>query len=132
VAETDARRAEEETARAHDDVVDAQKAEEKRAEQEKRERERAERVAAETERARKQAEDAARARDERARTSGAANVSDPGITLSTGATGADSSSSRPSLPISLPPGVADRPEILAGAAFAGAFIVARILKRLFD
>jgi hypothetical protein len=26
----------------------------------------------------------------------------------------------------------ERPEVLAGAAFAGAFVVARILKRIFD
>ena len=36
----------------------------------------------------------------------------------------------------LPPGspepLTERPEVLAGAAFAGAFVVARILKRIFD
>jgi hypothetical protein len=37
----------------------------------------------------------------------------------------------------LPPGsppaaLTERPEVLAGAAFAGAFIAARILKRIFD
>ena len=31
----------------------------------------------------------------------------------------------------LPP-AAQRPEVLVGAAFAGSFIVARILKRIFD
>jgi hypothetical protein len=31
----------------------------------------------------------------------------------------------------LPP-AAQRPEVMAGAAFAGSFIVARILKRIFD
>ena len=30
------------------------------------------------------------------------------------------------------PTAAQRPEVLVGAAFAGAFIVARILKRIFD
>jgi hypothetical protein len=30
------------------------------------------------------------------------------------------------------PGIAERPEVLAGAAFAGAFVAARILKRIFD
>jgi hypothetical protein len=36
----------------------------------------------------------------------------------------------------LPPGdhpaITERPEVLAGAAFAGAFVAARILKRIFD
>jgi hypothetical protein len=31
----------------------------------------------------------------------------------------------------LPP-AAQRPEVLVGAAFAGSFIIARILKRIFD
>jgi hypothetical protein len=30
------------------------------------------------------------------------------------------------------PTAAQRPEVLAGAAFGGAFILARILKRIFD
>ena len=36
------------------------------------------------------------------------------------------------LPPGGPPGIAERPEVLAGAAFAGAFVAARILKRIFD
>jgi hypothetical protein len=31
-----------------------------------------------------------------------------------------------------PQSAMERPEVLVGAAFAGSFIVARILKRLFD
>jgi hypothetical protein len=30
------------------------------------------------------------------------------------------------------PGAAQRPEVLIGAAFVGSFLVARILKRIFD
>jgi hypothetical protein len=36
------------------------------------------------------------------------------------------------LPPGSQPAMTERPEVLAGAAFAGAFIVARILKRIFD
>jgi hypothetical protein len=31
-----------------------------------------------------------------------------------------------------PQAIAERPEVLVGAAFAGAFVVARILKSIFD
>jgi hypothetical protein len=43
---------------------------------------------------------------------------------------------QPAAAHALPPGhrpaITERPEVLAGAAFAGAFVVARVLKRIFD
>ena len=35
-------------------------------------------------------------------------------------------------PAAAQPGPLERPEVLVGAAFAGAFLIARILKRLVD
>jgi membrane protein involved in colicin uptake len=105
IALTDARRAEEETAKAQEEAEKAAKEAEKRAEKARQERERAERVRAQAAQARERADDAVR-------TSGPAT------------TGA-------SAPRSLPP-AAQRPEVLVGATFAGAFIAARILKRIFD
>ncbi len=46
----------------------------------------------------------------------------PGATAADGAPPSDS-------PL---PAAAQRPEVMAGAAFAGAFVVARVLKRIFD
>jgi hypothetical protein len=105
LALTDARRAEEETAKAQQEAEKAAKEAEQRAEAERRERERAERVQAEAAQAREHADDAVR-------------TSGPATTGS-------------SIPRSLPP-AAQRPEVLVGATFAGAFVLARILKRIFD
>ena len=106
LAATDARRAEEETAEAEEAVEEARKRQEKaeRKEQELREKaEQAERIA----------------QRERAE----ADATQPGETTRPGvaafaAGGAEAG--------------AERPEVLVGAAFAGAFVFARILKRLVD
>jgi hypothetical protein len=115
LAETDARRTEEQADRAHDAVEDARKEEEKLRERQREEQQRAQGARAEAERERGEADAAAEVRDEAVRAAG-------------GPAG-----SRPALPPPHEPQSAmERPEVLAGAAFAGAFIVARILKRLFD
>jgi FKBP-type peptidyl-prolyl cis-trans isomerase len=105
LAETDARRAEEDTARAHDDVVEDSEREEKLSRKEAAERERAESAAAEAE-----------AEAERARAQ-----AQPAPAAATPLPAGSSTL-----------GLAERPEVLAGAAFAGSFVVARILKRIFD
>jgi sRNA-binding protein len=98
IALTDARRTEEERAKAEQTAKEATEKAEKLEEKEAREREKAERLHAEAEAAREAA---------------------------------------PTPPPSPPPRIAtaasgQRPEVLVGAAFVGSFLVARILKRIFD
>ena len=107
LAATDARRAEEETAEAEKAVEEATKRKEKLSRKEKEARERAEQAERVAQRERAEAEAAERESGGRATT--AATL--PPATESEGA---------------------ERPEILVGAAFAGAFVFARILKRLVD
>ena len=105
LAMTDARRAEEEVARAHAEAEAAAKTEEKLSRKAKRLRERAERVHAEADRMRAAADAEAAA--------AAPPIIEP--------------------PVFEPPvGPAQRPEVLIGGAFVGAFLAARILKRIFD
>lgn len=111
LALTDARRTEEERAKAEQTAEDATKEAEELSRKEQRERETAERLHAEAERERGQA--AAAPAAEPTHTSPAAAVG--------GLPGVDK----------LPPS-AQRPEVLVGAAFAGSFLIARILKRIFD
>jgi hypothetical protein len=138
VALTDARRAEEEVARAHAEAESAAGREEDLSRKERRLREKAERVHAEADRMRAHADQAATAQaaaQERApHTVSGGNVVSPGIgthtepdaaAAATGATGGFPGADRL-------PTAAQRPEVLAGAAFGGAFILARILKRIFD
>jgi len=106
LALTDARRAEEEVAKAHDEVEAAERKEEKLSRKEKRLREKAERVHAEADRQRAQAAAAAPEPEP---------IPQPATVVTDDA-----------------PSAAQRPEVLIGAAFAGSFIVARILKRIFD
>jgi hypothetical protein len=114
VALTDARRTEEERAKAEQAAEDATKEAEKLSRKEQREREQAERQHAEAEREREQgAPQTATPAAEPTHTSPAAAVG--------GLPGVDR----------LPPS-AQRPEVLVGAAFAGSFVIARILKRIFD
>ncbi|HET8953366.1 MAG TPA: hypothetical protein VFN44_22780, partial [Solirubrobacteraceae bacterium] len=63
-----------------------------------------------------------------------AGVASPGIGSGTdpGAAAAAARGSSASSSGGAAGGASDRPEILIGAAFAGAFIVARVLKRLVD
>jgi hypothetical protein len=114
VALTDARRTEEERAKAEQAAEDATKDAEKLARKEKREREKAERLHAEAEREREQAApQTGQPAAEPTHTSPAAAVE--------GLPGVDK----------LPPS-AQRPEVIVGATFAGSFLLARILKRIFD
>jgi hypothetical protein len=108
VALTDARRAEEEVAKAHAEAEAAEKKEEKLSRKEKRLREKAERVHAEAERARAQAAAAVPAPEPAAEPATTTFVTDE------------------------PASATQRPEVQIGAAFAGSFVVARILKRIFD
>ena len=142
--ETDARRAEEETAKAHDVTADAEKQEEKLSRKERKAREEAERAQEEARKAREHAGAAARlkvesstpAKEAPATVSGA-NVMSPGLGSDTdpavAASAAGGDAYRP--PVAKEPGEPgpfDRPEVLAGAVFVGAFLAARIFKRLVD
>jgi len=111
IALTDARRTEEELAKAEQRVQEATEEVEKLSRKERKEREKAERLHAEAEKERGQAPVPEPPPPEH--TAPAAAVA--------GIPGADR------LPIA-----AQRPEVLVGAAFVGSFLVARILKRIFD
>jgi len=121
VAITDARRAEEETARQHEAVEAAREEEQERADAERRAREEAERAQA----------DAAQARERQGTAAGerAATGHPAAATATTG--GARVVRAEPVGPPAEPKPT-DRPEVQAGIAFVGAFLGARILKRLFD
>jgi hypothetical protein len=114
LAATDARRAEEDTAKAHEASEAAQEEEEKLSRKERKAQEKAEAAQRQADRARAEADEAERRRREQATTSSVSGAS-----------------------IASPPSgqgeaLTDRPEVLVGAAFAGAFILARVLKRLVD
>jgi hypothetical protein len=135
VALTDARRAEEEVARAQDEKEAAAKEEEKLSRKEKRAREKAERASAEADRARAEAEQTAAAAEASARADSVsgARVASPGVGTSTDPDAQAAASSGTAFPGSERlPDAAQRPEVLVGAAFVGSFLVARILKRIFD
>jgi hypothetical protein len=112
LAATDARRAEEETAKAEQEAKEAQERAEKLSRKEQQAREQAEQALRIAQREREEAELA-----ERREREAAAPGTEPSATAAYAAS---------------PESGADRPEILVGAAFAGAFIFARILKRLVD
>jgi hypothetical protein len=111
VALTDARRTEEEQAKAEKAAEDATQEAEKLSRKERKEREKAERLHEVAEQERQEAP---------AVTPPAPEQTEPAAAVS-GMPGVDK----------LPP-AAQRPEVLIGAAFAGSFLVARILKRIFD
>jgi hypothetical protein len=121
LADTDARRAEEEAAKAQDATADATAEQEKREKEAQQERDRARRVHEASDEARARADDAV-----------AASGGRPEPTAATGAYAAGNGSTS-SIPVldKLPP-AAQRPEVLVGVAFAGSFILARVLKRVFD
>jgi septal ring factor EnvC (AmiA/AmiB activator) len=106
LAATNARRAEEETAEAEKDL---EKATERKEERERKEKELREKAA--------QAERIAQREREEAEAAEAAAPARPGV-AAFAAGGVEAGS--------------ERPEILVGAAFAGAFLFARIMKRLVD
>jgi hypothetical protein len=111
IALTDARRTEEERAKAEQAAEDATKEAEKLSRKERRQREKAERLHAEADRAREQAPVAE-------------TVPPQPVTAEPAAAGIPG--------VEKLPAAAQRTEVLVGAAFAGSFIVARILKRIFD
>jgi hypothetical protein len=133
LALTDARRAEEEVARAHAEAEAAAKEEEKLSRKERRLREKAERVHAEADRQRAAADQAAP--QERPTVSGA-RVASPGAGSAgdpaAHAAAADGTTSPPFPGADKLPESAQRTEVLVGAAFVGSFLVARVLKRIFD
>jgi hypothetical protein len=141
--ETDARRAEEETAKAHESAEAAEKEEENLSRKERKAKERAEQAAAEAEQARRHAAEADRLRQETAPAKPPANLSganvmspglgsdtDPAIAASAAAGGDTAAYRAPTAPAE--PSPLERPEVVAGIAFAGSFLLARILKRLVD
>jgi len=113
LAATDARRAEEDTAKAEQEAKEAQERAEKLSRKEQKAREKAEEAQRIAQRERQEAETAER--HER-------DATGPG-------TGPSSTAAYAASP---PETGAERPEIMVGAAFAGAFLFARILKRLVD
>jgi hypothetical protein len=121
LADTDARRAEEEAAKAQQATADAAAEQEKREKEAEQERERARRVHAASDEARARADEAVAASSDRPQ---------PGARAGAYAAGGGATPSIPGLD-KLPP-AAQRPEVLVGAAFAGSFILARVLKRIFD
>jgi hypothetical protein len=112
LARTDARRTEEERAKAEQEAEDATKKAEKLKEKEQLELEKAERLHVAADRERAEAGAATEWVEPSATTPAQAVAGIPGVEK-------------------LPP-AAQRPEVLVGAAFVGSFLVARILKRLFD
>jgi hypothetical protein len=111
LAATDARRAEDETAKAHEEVEAAQKREQEAAEKEKQLEQRAEEAGKVAERERTEADQsAAPPNASRGWRAGVASVAAGGG----------------------PQSATDKPEVMIGAAFAGAFVFAQILKRLVD
>jgi hypothetical protein len=95
----------------------------------------ADRMRAQTDRIRAQAEaEAARAQAE-SKISGA-RVASPGVGSTTepdtAAAAAGGTAAPPFPGADKLPEAAQRPEVMIGAAFAGSFILARILKRIFD
>jgi len=130
IALTDARRAEEEVARAQADKEAAAKQEERLSRKEKRLREKAERVHAEADRMRARAAEAEQARE--TGTVSGARVTSPGVGSATDPDAMAAARGRASTVASEPPPATQRPEVLVGGAFVGSFLLARILKRIFD
>ncbi len=117
----------------------AEKEEEKLSRKERKAKERAEQAAAEAEQARQHAAEAERLRRETAPAKPTANLSganvmSPGLGSDTDPATAASAASGYTPPAAAPaePSPLERPEVVAGIAFAGAFLIARILKRLVD
>jgi hypothetical protein len=105
VAVTDERRAEEEVARQQEEVKKAEKRQEELAQKEREAEAEAKRATEEAERARQRAGEGR-----------------PAWTPSMPFAGESGGA----------PGLMERTEVQVGAAFAGAFVLARILKRMFD
>jgi hypothetical protein len=134
LAMADARRAEEEVAKAHAEAEAAEAKEEKLSRKERKAREKAERVHAEADRQRAFADKVADETQETPTVSGA-RVASPGAGSAADpaahAAAADGTAA-PFPGADKLPEAAQRTEVLVGAAFVGSFFVARILKRIFD
>jgi hypothetical protein len=137
LAATDARRAEEETAKAHDEVAAAEKRE---AEAEAKQRDleqKAEQAHKIAERERAEADQAAATQQQTGTQSvSGGRIASPGLGSNTDPNAA-AAAPRSSQPGSVAMGggsqsVTDKPEVMIGAAFAGAFVFAQVLKRLVD
>jgi hypothetical protein len=122
LALTDARRTEEESAKAEEEAEKATEKAEELSRKERQQREKAARIHEAAER-------------ERAAVSGA-TVASPGVGSATdpnAAAAASAGAAAGGFPgAEKLPAAAQRPEVLVGAAFVGSFLVARILKRIFD
>jgi hypothetical protein len=139
LTETDARRAEEEAGKAHVDVEAAERTEEKLSRKERKLRERAEEAESEAADARRRAEQASAATAPREPPLSGAHVTSPGLgshtdpaAAASAASGAFAAGPAGSDRVAAAHVALERPEVQAGLAFAGAFVVARILKRIFD
>jgi hypothetical protein len=143
VEAAEARRSEEDVATAEEHVAEATKEEEKLSRRARRKREKAEKAALAAQAAREQADkaqaeaeaEAERRRAEAVSSVSGARVASPGIGSSTAphaAAAANAPWSDPTAGASAEPSLTERPEVLIGAAFAGSFILARVLKRLVD
>lgn len=138
--ETDARRAEEETAKAQEGVEAAEQEQEKLSRKERKAKEQAEQAEAEAAQAREHAAQADRLRRETAPAPAAASLSgasvmSPGLGSNTDPSSVASASGgayRPPVGEPPEPSPLERPEVMAGIVFGGAFLLARILKRLVD
>ena len=134
LAITDERRAEEEEAKAEQAVADAQKEESKKERKRREAEERVQVAAKEAEEARAAARNRAEdAREEAGAVSGAAVASpgrgaDPKALASAARTEAGSYAAAPSGAVEGP----EKPELYVAAAFAGAFLFARILKKIAE
>jgi chromosome segregation ATPase len=143
LAETEARRAQEDAGKAHDEVEQAERKEEKLSRKERKLRERAETAETEAAEARRRAEEAAGAEAGRRVEAAArppdpslsgAHVTSPGLGSETDPAAAASAAAAAGGHdrMAAAHGALERPEVQVGLAFAGAFVVARILKRIFD
>jgi multidrug efflux pump subunit AcrA (membrane-fusion protein) len=136
LAETDARRAEEDAGKAHGEVEQAERREEKLSRKERKLKEAAEEAQAAADDARRRAEEATAATVSREPSLSGAHVTSPGLGSETDPAAAASAAAPHGTighdRMAVAQGALERPEVQAGLAFAGAFVVARILKRIFD
>lgn len=136
IAITDERRAEEEEAKAQDAVAAAEQEESKKEAKRRAAEERKQAAVAESERAREQAANAAtQAQESHGSTVSGAAVSSPGVgigsdpkaaAVAAAGSRAQPDAQQPSAEVEGP----EKPEIHLAAAFVGAFLFARVLKRI--
>ena len=130
VAITDQRRAEEEEAKAEEAIADAQKEESKREAKRREAEQRAEAARAQAAQTREHAAGTADSRREPGRVTGGA-VASPGLGSDPRAAAAASHTSRHRATSGADPAAGpEKPELEVAAAFAGAFVLARILKKI--